>query len=55
MTLGVSGKKLFMPMRVALTGRVHGPEMASIAELLGKKKMQHRLSRAFKVASEMTG
>lgn len=54
-TLSVSGKKLFMPLRVALTGRVHGPEMANIAELLGKEKMQHRLSRAFKVASEITG
>lgn len=52
-TLGVSGKKLFMPMRVALTGRTHGPEMGPIAELLGKDKMQHRLSQAFKVASEV--
>lgn len=51
-TLGVSGKKLFMPIRVALTGRTHGPELAAIAELLGKEKMQHRLSRAFKLASE---
>jgi glutamyl-tRNA synthetase len=49
-TLGLSGKKLFMPLRAALTGRVDGPEMALIAEILGKKKLQHRLSRAFKVA-----
>ena len=47
-TLGVSGKKLFMPLRAALTGRVDGPEMANIAEMLGQKKMQHRLSNAFK-------
>ena len=47
-TLGVSGKKLFMPLRIALTGRTDGPELASIAEILGQKKMQHRLSQAFK-------
>ena len=50
-TLGISGKKLFMPLRVALTGKMHGPELAHIAELLGQKKMQHRLSSAFKLAS----
>ena len=49
-SLGLSGKKLFMPLRAALTGRVDGPEMVNIAEILGQKKMQHRLSKAFKVA-----
>lgn len=48
-TLGLSGKKLFMPLRAALTGRVDGPEMVNIAEILGQEKMQHRLSRAFKL------
>jgi glutamyl-tRNA synthetase len=51
-TLGLSGKKLFMPLRVALTGKTHGPELVHIAELLGINKMKHRLSRAFKLASE---
>ena len=50
-TLGVSGKKLFMPLRVALTGRIHGPELAPIAQLLGKEKMKHRLGRAVLFAS----
>jgi glutamyl-tRNA synthetase len=50
-TLGLSGKKLFMPLRAALTGRIDGPEMANIAEILGQEKMQHRLSRAFKVVA----
>lgn len=49
-TLGVSGKKLFMPLRVALTGKMHGPEFAQIAALLGQKKMQHRLGQAFRLA-----
>lgn len=50
-TLGVSGKKLFMPLRVALTGKIHGPELANIAELLGVNKMKHRMGSAFKLAS----
>lgn len=49
-TLGVSGKKLFMPLRVALTGRTNGPELVQIAELLGQEKMKHRLGKAFKLA-----
>jgi nondiscriminating glutamyl-tRNA synthetase len=51
-TLNLSGKALFMPLRAALTGKLHGPDMAQISELLGAEKMQHRLSRAFKLASE---
>ncbi|MBV9576931.1 MAG: glutamate--tRNA ligase, partial [Gammaproteobacteria bacterium] len=35
-TLGISGKKLFMPLRIALTGKSHGPELGHIAELLGQ-------------------
>jgi len=50
-TLGLQGKKLFMPLRVALTGRMHGPELAHVAALLGAKKMKHRFSQAFKLAS----
>lgn len=51
-TLALSGKKLFMPLRMALTGKAHGPELAQIAEILGQKKMQHRLGQAFKLASQ---
>lgn len=51
-TLQVSGKKLFMPFRIALTGRQHGPELATIASILGKEKMCKRLSQAFKLASK---
>lgn len=51
-TLNLSGKKLFMPLRAALTGRTDGPEMAQIAAMLGQKKMLHRLTRAFKCAAE---
>jgi glutamyl-tRNA synthetase len=51
-TLGLHGKKLFMPLRLALTGQMHGPELAQIAELLGEKKLKHRLGRAFSLASQ---
>lgn len=50
-TLGINGKKLFMPLRIALTGKTHGPELVHIAEILGQKKMKHRLGAAFKLAS----
>ncbi|OGT44075.1 MAG: glutamate--tRNA ligase [Gammaproteobacteria bacterium RIFCSPHIGHO2_12_FULL_37_34] len=50
-TLGISGKKLFMPLRVALTGKIHGPELLHIAKLLGPEKMKHRLGRAVRVAN----
>jgi len=41
--LGVSGKRLFMPVRIALTGEDHGPELIHIATLLGTKGMLQRL------------
>jgi glutamyl-tRNA synthetase len=50
-TLNVSGKKLFMPLRVALTGQMHGPEFAHIVELLGVQKTQHRLGKAIQLAA----
>jgi glutamyl-tRNA synthetase len=54
-TLNVSGKKLFMPLRVALTGQTHGPEFAHIVELLGVQKTQHRLGKAIQLAASTTG
>ncbi len=35
---GVMGKNLWMPLRVALTGQMHGPELPMVAEILGKEK-----------------
>lgn len=45
-TLAIKGKALFQPLRVALTGELHGPEMAAIFELLGKEKIIARLLQA---------
>jgi len=47
-TLGLSGKRLYMPLRVALTGKIHGPELVQIAQLLGKEEMCKRLGVALK-------
>ena len=54
-SLGINGKKLFMPLRFALTGMMHGPELAQIALILGEKKLKHRLGRAFKLATQNQG
>ncbi len=40
---GAKGKGLFMPVRVALTGQSHGPEMPDIIQILGKDGMVSRL------------
>jgi nondiscriminating glutamyl-tRNA synthetase len=45
-TTGVKGKELFMPVRVALTGSMHGPEMAVVGELLGRETCMRRISEA---------
>ena len=43
--LKLGGKKVYMPIRVALTGETHGPELHHIIPLLGRKKVLNRLAR----------
>jgi len=38
------GKELFMPLRKALTGQEHGPELKKILPLIGEEKARKRLS-----------
>ncbi|WP_455481237.1 glutamate--tRNA ligase [Bartonella sp. B12(2025)] len=40
---GRSGRALFMPLRQALTGMDHGPEMGKLLQLLGREKVIERL------------
>ncbi len=40
---GAKGKALFMPLRQALTGLDHGPEMAALFPLIGEEKARKRL------------
>lgn len=42
---GFKGKQLFMPVRVAITGQVHGRDLAQTIALLGKEKVVERLNR----------
>jgi nondiscriminating glutamyl-tRNA synthetase len=42
----VRGKKLYAPVRAALTGTTHGPGLGEIAELLGRDRVRARLARA---------
>lgn len=40
---GAKGKALFMPLRLALTGQAHGPDMAAMAPLIGRDAIVRRL------------
>lgn len=42
-TTGIKGKPLFMPVRLKLTGQLHGAEMASVIPILGKEEVLKRL------------
>jgi len=41
---GAKGKGLFMPLRIALTGQAHGPEMSKVVVFLGAEGVQARLN-----------
>ena len=41
---GRKGKPLFMPLRIALTGKDHGPDMKEMLPLIGREKALERLS-----------
>ena len=43
---GRKGKALFMPLRQALTGMDHGPDMASLLPLIGAEAALARLEAA---------
>lgn len=35
---GIKGRKLFMPIRIAVSGQMHGPDLPNSIEVLGKEK-----------------
>ncbi|MEN9718957.1 MAG: hypothetical protein RIQ99_1835 [Pseudomonadota bacterium] len=45
-TTGRKGKALFMPLRLALTAREHGPDMAALLTLIGRDAAIKRLEAA---------
>jgi glutamyl-tRNA synthetase len=42
---GRKGKQLFMPLRLALTGLDHGPELAALLPLIGREMAVERLAQ----------
>lgn len=49
--LGLKGQALFEPLRMALTGQNHGPELAVLQKLLGNEEMLNRLKQAMALCS----
>lgn len=47
---GAKGKALFMPLRVALTGRTHGPELGAVMPLLSRQQLRRRLAECRRLA-----
>lgn len=43
--VGVKGKALFMPLRIALTGHEHGPDLGVLFSLISPKTMKRRFER----------
>ncbi|MFS0724498.1 glutamate--tRNA ligase [Paenibacillus sp. 1P07SE] len=41
---GAKGKQLFMPIRAAVTGQTHGPDLNQTIKLLGSHKVRERLA-----------
>ena len=40
---GAKGRALFMPLRLALTGLEHGPDLAGLLPLIGRDRARRRL------------
>jgi glutamyl-tRNA synthetase len=49
---GRKGKPLFLPLRQALTGRDHGPDMAALLPLIGRERALARLAAAASAAAQ---
>lgn len=45
-SLNIKGKALYQPLRIALTGRLDGPEIVKILPLLGEEKIKSRFQAA---------
>lgn len=50
-SLGLGGKKIYQPLRVALTGKTHGPELYHLLPALGVEQAVARLNRVLELIS----
>jgi len=48
----IKGKQLWMPVRVALTGQVHGPDLSGVVEIFGREKCRHLIETAFNLTEK---
>lgn len=46
--VNIKGKMLYMPIRAALTGQIHGPELPKLMSILGMNRCIVRLKSSFK-------
>ncbi|HQR24721.1 MAG TPA: glutamate--tRNA ligase [Steroidobacteraceae bacterium] len=52
---GRKGARLYQPLRAALTGLTHGPELAPLAALMGRERVAARLAAAGRLAAARAG
>jgi nondiscriminating glutamyl-tRNA synthetase len=45
---GIKGKNLFMPIRIAVTGQCHGPDLTKTLLVLGKEKLISRIEHTLR-------
>lgn len=45
---GLRGKALYLPLRAAVTGRLHGPELPEILSFLGADRLRRRIAAALR-------
>jgi len=48
---GLAGRTFFPPVRVALTGQLHGPDLGEVAYALGRERTLARLAAATTAAT----
>jgi len=44
--LGLPGKKVYMPLRIAMTGKMHGPDLYNIIPVIGRERIIARVQRS---------
>ncbi len=51
--LAIKGKDLYWPLRVALSGSTHGPDMGFMISILGEKRVKARLESALNLCNQV--
>ena len=42
-SIGIKGKNLWTPIRIVITGKLRGPDIGSIVEIIGKEECIRRV------------